>query len=89
MTSTDPDPPGAAKKQKPAGTEYVLLKCVDAAGVGEVWEAGARVRARSVREAIRSAALTGEGRYVAIPERSFQPVRVKVETVQRIKLEDA
>ena len=89
MTSTDPNPPAAAKqKTEPAGTRYIVLEERD----GNGWADVGAVYARSATEAIRAAIVnytTTADRYVAIPERSFQPVRVKVETVQRIKLEDA
>ena len=91
MTSTDPGPPTAAKpKPEPAGTLYVILE--ERGGNDGYWVEADQRRARSATEAIRDTIAGGDtaaGRYVAIPERSFQPVRVKVETVQRIKLEDA
>lgn len=64
-------------------TEYVILRKNETH-----WENIGTVSARSARSAIRervdgsaqSSAYYGDGQYVAIPVRSWQPVSVKTET---------
>ena len=94
MTSTDTNPPAAAKKQKTAGTEYIVLgrsTGLDEAGEELFeWVVVTQIKAASREAAVREAAKESHfDTLVAIPARFWQPVRVKVETVQRIKLEDA
>lgn len=57
------------------------------------WKELGRVEADSADAAIKqiadSTAKPFEGYAVAIPSRSFRPVKVSIETVSRVKLEDA
>lgn len=70
-------------------TEYAILRQAD----DGTWEAVGTASARSARSAIRdrvdgsqqSAAYLGEGTYVAVPARSWQPVTVKTETKTELK----
>lgn len=62
-------------------TEYVVLQ---ASGDDE-WMVVDTVQARSATAAIR-AAITGDGQYVAVPARSWQPVTAKTETSVRTVL---
>lgn len=96
MTSTDPNPPAvAATKPKPDRSYMVLFRRTDDPENGpDRWtQLATPVAAANAEQAIRKLAggLTDAADYefVAAPARSWQPVRVKVETVQRIKLEDA
>ncbi len=47
------------------------------------------VHATSASDAVRKAAAGKEGVYVAVPQRSFQPVKVRVETTTHLRIEDA
>lgn len=66
-------------------TDYLILKSVE----GGTWEVVGSTEARSARSAIRSRvdgkAETQEGTYVAVPSRSWQPVKVAVETKTALK----
>lgn len=59
-------------------TEYVVLQSDDAGRWSEIY----RVRERSSRGAIRLAAgkIEEVGSFVAVPARSWQPVKVQIET---------
>ncbi len=69
-------------------TRYVVLT----SGVVEDdhdWAEVARVEAHSAAAAIRryvTEKLKSSGVFVAVPERMFRPVTVKVETTQRVRL---
>lgn len=66
-------------------TEYVVLN-----KDGEGWKPIVpTVKARSAEHAIREAAGNTPGNYVAVPARSWKPVKVSVDTVPTVKLEDA
>lgn len=70
-------------------TEYLVLVKDESGG----WVDIGHVSARSARSAIRervdgasqSSAYRGEGEYVAVPSRSWQPVTVKTETKTQLK----
>lgn len=83
--------PTESDKPKRDGTEYVVLELKEDAD--EAWSVIDSVRAGSAQAAI-SAILPGftpnkGGTYVAVPVRSWKPVKVSVETVSRVKLEEA
>jgi hypothetical protein len=70
-------------------TEYVILEVQEPEANGlHLWQEAARVDARSAAAAIRSA-LSGEngtpGEFVAVPARSWKPVKVSVETKSTLK----
>lgn len=65
-----------------AATSYVVLREDDQLG-GYAFHSN--VEAGSAESAIRKAALE-EGTYVAVPARSFQPTKVKVETQTVLRL---
>lgn len=79
--------PPAKEAKKAAGTEYVVLRMTD--DPNDTWKTGSSVHATSASDAVRKAAAGKEGVYVAVPARSFQPQRVKVETTTHLRLEDA
>ena len=70
-------------------TDYLILRSVQ----GGTWEVIGSMEARSARSAIReridgagqSSEHAGEGTYVAVPSRSWQPVKVAVETKTALK----
>lgn len=64
-------------------TEYVLL---GREGDGRWTERPERIVASSTESAIRQAGKAGE--WVAIPARSFRPVTVEVETVERVRFSE-
>lgn len=67
-------------------TEYIVLIKQD----GEGWKTiFPNVEARSSEHAVKAASNGTAGTYVAIPSRSWKPVKVSVETVKRVRLEDA
>lgn len=73
-------------------TEYVVLRENIASKDTVSPNAGTHsivttVKARSAADAIRQAAGKTEGTYRAVPARSFQPVKVTVETTTTIKLD--
>lgn len=69
-------------------TEYVILH-----KTSEEWKHIGTTQARSAKSAIRervdgaaqSSAFYGDGEYVAVPARSWQPVTVKTETKTQLK----
>lgn len=75
-------------------TAYVVLRRSQRALAGTdatnqnngAWEDVATIEANNATEAIRTAAKKQEGEYVAIPARSFSPVKVTVETKTLVKL---
>lgn len=75
--------------KKQAGTDYLVFK-QEAGGRG--WEEETTIRATSADAAIRrhldGKTSTAES-YVAVPARSWHPVRVKVETRSVVTLEGA
>lgn len=76
--------------RKVAGTEYVILNEVVPDGGWHLVEES--VTAASAEDALRRTIPPDEhvgGQWVAIPTRSWKPTRVSVETVSRVKLEDA
>lgn len=90
MTSTAAAADTAGKtggKQK--GTEYVVLKDVSDDRQVPRWEEGLTIRAASAEAAVRSAGLTGDGYYLAIPKRSYRPLRIRTETKTVVTLEAA
>ena len=72
-------------------TEYVVLRGGSIHGerpleLQGVWDEFGRVEATSASTAIRKAAGENPGSYVAVPARSFQPVRVEVEKTVKVTL---
>jgi hypothetical protein len=84
---------GNPQPQKSDGTDYVILEQIgDAAHPPATdWAEFARETARSDSQAIRRAleGNTDGGTFVAIPARSFKPVKVTAETKTTLKLEEA
>lgn len=75
-----------APAKKNPNIEYIVL-AKDTSGY---WHTdGKHVSGRSAKEAIRTYSGKESGVYVAIPMRSWNPVKVSVETVSRVKLEEA
>jgi len=73
-----------AAAKKTTGSLYHVLK--QKVGDGETYEPfAANVTARSATEAIRQVT-TEAGTYVAIPAKSFRPVKVTVHTETTIRL---
>lgn len=68
-------------------TKFLVLVSLENAAAGPVrqWEEVATVNAKSKEQALRSIG-GNAGTYVAVPVRSWQPVRLEVETVQRTKI---
>ena len=70
-------------------TEYVVFQQVQEG----LWEPIGHVQARSARSAIQqridgmsqSSEYRGPGTYVAVPERSFRPLTVQVQTKTELK----
>lgn len=60
-------------------TEYIVL---------ESWSEKGRKAASSPTAAIREVAGENEGSYVAVPVRSWHPLRLKVKTEKRVVLSD-
>lgn len=73
--------------KKETGTTYVILRQSPADRPTYEWVAEAT--ATSSLGALRAAKGLNEGTYVAVPSRSFMPVRVSLETVTRVKVEQA
>jgi len=73
-----------------AVTEYIILH---ASNEDSTWKLIGQVQARSAQSAIReridgvaqSSAHYGDGTYVAVPVRSWQPVSVKTETKTQLR----
>lgn len=85
------DPPATPSEN---GTEYVVLRLNPPATPTDettwtVWDE--EVQARSAETALRKAiGKDGDGgTFVAVPARSWRPVKVKAETVTTLKLEEA
>jgi len=72
-------------------TSYVILEQIVVADVAGGWKELGIVTARSADAAIRTH--LGDGKHdttvVAIPARSWKPVRVRTQTVTRLTFEDA
>lgn len=64
-------------------TAYVVLAKKD-----EGWHEVATVPARSRAEAIKKGAAERDGIYTAVPERSWQPIRVRTERIVVVKVEE-
>jgi hypothetical protein len=80
---TEKEPPKASKAKN--DTSYVILE----AGRDGSWIVISNVTASSAKAAVGHA-LGGEpaaGMYVAVPERSWQPITVKVETQTVVKFD--
>jgi hypothetical protein len=76
----------AAAKTKQT-TEYVVLRDNDTSeGAMAAYTTVQKVRANSANDAIKKAAGGKEGVYIAVPARSFKPVKVTVHTETTIKL---
>jgi hypothetical protein len=76
-----PPPAPPKPKEEPAMTEYLMLK---KAG-NDTWAMGPTITARGANAAIRKHVETaGEGTYVAVPTRSWQPVTVEQQVVERM-----
>ncbi len=71
------------------GTDYVILELLP--GPDNTWAEFARETARTDHAAIKQAleGNTDGGTYVAIPARSFKPVKVTPHTSTVLKLEEA
>ena len=70
-------------------TDHHVLKEQDAAGAKSYEPVASTVKARSAKEAIRKAigdTAKTNGVYVAIPARSFKPVKVTVHTETTVRL---
>lgn len=66
-----------------APTEYIILIADE--GRAGTWLESTKVTARGAQSAVRQyAEKNGEGRYVAVPVRSFVPVSVTKKTVERL-----
>jgi hypothetical protein len=73
----------------PDTTYIVLARITTAADINPAWQVvDAAVPAASAEAAIRNTAKDG-GVYVAVPGRSFKPVRVEAVQVTSLKLEAA
>lgn len=64
-----------------AKTDYVVLR---REGDGERWIGQGTTAASGAADAVRQQ--KGDGEFVAIPKRSFQPMSVTTETVKRTKV---
>lgn len=76
-----------SKKAALPQTKYVVLSLMG----GEDWQVIKKVMARSahgaIREVVAGQPQSGQtGSFVAVPERSWNPVKVTVETKQQLKL---
>lgn len=72
-----------------ASTVYRVLKAATGTE-GESWEPVAQLPATSSHNAISQTAQTsGSGAYVAVPLRSFKPVKVVVETKPTVQIGEA
>lgn len=74
-------PPAEKPKRTSSTTKYVVLELN-----GDDWAEVDRLETRSSKEAVRAYLDANEvsaGTFVAVPERSFEPVTVKTETVAR------
>lgn len=84
-TSPTTDPAKTVPRADVPATEYVVLTKQE----GEGWKTIIPpVEARSGEQAVRIASNGAPGTYVAVPARSWKPVKVSVETVKRVTLED-
>jgi len=89
MTVPAATPPTVAPKPG-QGTEYVILKQLDTSG----WDRVSKITSRSAEQAVRDVVESlsdGDqgGTFVAIPARSWKPVKVTPLTVTTLKLEEA
>jgi hypothetical protein len=76
-----------------ADTTYIVLRDIDATG-SPAWswvaDSKASTAERAIREVVQLVADGGggtEGRYVAVPARSWKPVQVRTETTTVIRLD--
>lgn len=86
--STTPDHTPAAA----TGTDYVILKVVHGDAQHDLYGEVGRRMAASAEQAIRQfveGRPDNEGLYVAVPARSWKPVKVATKTETRLVLEDA
>lgn len=85
--STTAEPANTPAKTKKQASDYVVLAHES---TSDIWKVVAIVPARSAHEAIRHVSDGKSGpTYVAVPERSWRPVKVKTETRTVLKLETA
>lgn len=77
-------PPTKKQVQKAQQTDYTVLLRGPTG-----WQELTEAVASSAEAAVRIGAEGKEGTYVAIPLRSWKPVKVSVETVSRVHLENA
>lgn len=85
MTTTEPAKTPAAKAKQT--TDYIVLAHESASNT---WKVIRIVPARSAHEAIRHVSDGKSGpTYVAVPERSWRPVKIRAETRTVLKLETA
>ena len=67
-------------------TSYLILKYDDGTDEEEgTWSVIVSAKASSAQRALKAAAV-GEGEYVAIPERSWKPLTVKVEQTTKVTI---
>lgn len=73
------------------GTEYVILERLTNTTGGVSWREFARETGRSADSALKTSLEGNEdgGTFIAIPARSWKPVKVTPETVTTLKLEEA
>lgn len=62
-------------------TKYLIFKKEQLA-----WTLISSAEASSTRRALSAATLDGPGEYVAVPERSWQPLTVKTEQVTKVTI---
>lgn len=84
--------PTESDKPKRDGTDYVVLEESDESNNG--WYVIEHVKGVSsagaaIQKALDNVPEPETGRFVAVPVRSWKPVKVSVETVSRVKLEEA
>ncbi len=69
-------------------TKYIVLRAHTAPDVAQedVWEPVGSVLASSPRRAISAQVAGDEGRYVAVPARSWRPLTVTVEQTTKVTI---
>jgi hypothetical protein len=71
------------------GTEYIVCRLIDATNLERIGTATAKTTNAAIREVVASEPGDGSGSYIAIPVRSWKPVKVTPQTVTTLKLEEA
>lgn len=66
-------------------TEYIILKQFAHPDDQDKWQAYGTAEAQTAKGAIRKAVEGEPGTYVAVPDRSFRPIPVEVETKTSVK----